>query len=114
MSNCIFCKIAAKTIPASIVYEDDLLIAFEDINPQAPVHILLVPKKHISTLMDVAEEDLHIFGRMTGVAVEIARQRGISDRGFRVVTNCNPEGGQEVYHVHQHILGGRQLRGSLG
>ena len=114
MSNCIFCKIVAKTVPAKIVYEDEFVIAFEDINPQAPVHVLLVPKKHIATIIDAADEDMHIFGRMTKVAAEIARQRGISDRGFRVVTNCNPEGGQVVYHVHQHILGGRQLRGTLG
>jgi histidine triad (HIT) family protein len=114
MSDCVFCKIVEKKIPSKVVYEDDLVFAFEDLSPQAPVHILLVPKKHIPTLLDVLDEDLPLFGHMMKVANNIAREKGIADRGFRVVANCNPEGGQVVYHVHQHILGGRQLHGPLG
>jgi len=114
MSDCVFCRIVEKKLPSKVVYEDDLVLAFEDLSPQAPVHILLIPKKHISTLLDVAEEDLHLFEHMMKVANKIARERGIAGRGFRVVTNCNPEGGQVVYHVHHHILGGRHLQGLLG
>jgi histidine triad (HIT) family protein len=114
MSDCIFCKIVEKKIPAKIVYEDELVFAFEDMNPQAPVHILVIPKKHIATLLEVSEEDFQIFGHMMKTSTKIAREKGIAGKGFRVITNCNPDGGQVVYHVHQHILGGRQLRGTLG
>lgn len=109
MSDCIFCKIVDKKIPARIVYEDEHAIAFEDINPQAPVHTLVIPKKHIPTLLDIKEEDNNLVGHMLKVANKIAKDKGIAERGFRVVTNCNPESGQTVYHIHLHILGGRQM-----
>ncbi|MCL5062180.1 MAG: histidine triad nucleotide-binding protein [Nitrospiraceae bacterium] len=109
MSDCIFCKIAEKKIPARIVYEDEHAIAFEDVNPQAPVHTLVIPKKHISTLLDLKEEDNDLVGHLLKVANKIAKDKGIAERGFRVVTNCNPESGQTVYHIHLHILGGRQM-----
>jgi histidine triad (HIT) family protein len=109
MRDCIFCRIAEKKIPSKIVFEDESVLAFEDTNPQAPVHILLIPKKHIATLLDVADEDLALFGHMVKVANEIARDKGIAERGFRIVTNCNPESGQSVYHIHLHVLGGRRM-----
>ncbi len=109
MSDCIFCKIAEKKIPARIVYEDEHAIAFEDVNPQAPVHTLVIPKKHISTLLDLKEEDNDLVGHLLKVANKIAKDKGIAERGFRIVTNCNPESGQTVYHIHFHILGGRQM-----
>jgi histidine triad (HIT) family protein len=102
--------IAEKKIPAKVVYEDDLVLAFQDVNPQAPVHVLLIPKKHIATLLEAKDEDLHLFGHIMKVANNIAREEGIADRGFRVVANCNPESGQTVYHIHFHILGGREMK----
>jgi histidine triad (HIT) family protein len=109
MSDCIFCKIIDKKIPARIVYEDEHAVAFEDVNPQAPVHTLVIPRKHIPTLLDIKEEDNNLIGHLVKVANKIANDRGIAERGFRVVTNCNPESGQTVYHIHLHILGGRQM-----
>lgn len=109
MSNCLFCKIIGKTIPAKIVHEDELTLAFEDINPQAPVHTLIIPKKHISTLLDLEGDDYRLMGRLFEVANNIAKARGIAGRGFRLVTNCNPESGQTVYHIHLHVLGGRHM-----
>lgn len=109
MSDCIFCKIVEKKIPARIVYEDEHALAFEDINPQAPVHTLVIPKKHIPTLLDIKEEDNNLIGHLVKVANKIANDKGIAERGFRIVTNCNPESGQTVYHIHLHILGGRQM-----
>ena len=114
MSDCIFCKIVEKKIPAKVAYEDDLVLAFEDISPQAPVHTLIIPKQHISTLLDAKSEDLPIFGHMIKVANRIAREKGIAERGFRLTTNCNPEGGQIVFHVHMHLLGGRQMMSPFG
>ncbi len=108
MSDCIFCKIIARKIPSKIVYEDETALAFEDVNPQAPVHTLVIPKKHIPTLLDLKEgEDDHLIGHLFKIANKIAQDKGIADRGFRLVTNCNPESGQTVYHVHLHMLGGR-------
>lgn len=109
MSDCIFCKIIDKKIPARIIYEDEHAIAFEDINPQAPVHTLVIPRKHIPTLLDIKEEDNNLIGHLVKVANKIANDKGIAEKGFRVVTNCNPESGQTVYHIHLHILGGRQM-----
>ncbi len=109
MSDCIFCKIVEKKIPAKIIYEDEYALAFEDINPQAPVHTLIIPKKHIPTLLDIKEEDNNLVGHLLKVANKIANDKGIAERGFRIVTNCNPESGQTVYHIHLHILGGRQM-----
>lgn len=109
MGDCIFCRIIGKTIPAKITYEDEHALAFEDINPQAPVHILIIPKKHISTLLDLGEADYNLMGYMIKTANTIAKDNGIADRGFRLVTNCNPDSGQTVYHIHFHILGGRPM-----
>ena len=109
MSDCIFCKIIDKKIPARIIYEDEHALAFEDVNPQAPVHTLVIPKKHIPTLLDIKEEDNNLIGHLVKVANKIANDKGIAERGFRVVINCNPESGQTVYHIHLHILGGRQM-----
>lgn len=107
--DCIFCKILEKKIPAKIIYEDDLVIAFEDVNPQAPVHALIIPRKHISTNLDITEKDNALTGRMFQAANKIAVDKGIAERGFRLVMNCNPESGQTVFHVHLHILGGRHM-----
>ena len=105
----IFTKIIKREIPAAIVYEDDECIAFRDIDPKAPVHILLVPKKEIPSLAQVTENDKTLLGHLMVKASEIAKAEGISDSGYRVVVNTNKEGGQEVYHIHLHILGGRQM-----
>jgi len=107
--ECLFCKIAEKKLPAKIVYEDDLAVAFEDTNPQAPIHTLVVPKKHISTNLDLREDDKTLRGHLFRVANKIATNKGIADRGFRLVMNCNPESGQTVFHIHLHILGGRRM-----
>lgn len=107
--DCLFCKIAEKKIPAKIVYEDPHVLAFEDLNPQAPVHILVIPKKHISTSLDLSDEDNELIGEMFQAANKIARERGIADRGFRLVMNCNRDAGQTVFHIHLHLLGGRTM-----
>lgn len=109
MGDCLFCKIIEKIIPAKIVYEDEQALAFEDINPQAPVHILVIPKKHIPTVLDLEEDANNLLGHIFKVANKIARDKGIAERGFRLVTNCNPESGQTVYHIHFHLLGGRPM-----
>jgi histidine triad (HIT) family protein len=109
MSDCLFCRIISKKISAKIVYEDDAVTAFEDVNPQAPVHTLVVPKKHISTTLDISKDDRELIGRMFQVANEIAAGKGIAERGFRLVMNTNPEAGQSVYHIHLHLLGGRPM-----
>lgn len=105
----IFTKIIKREIPAAIVYEDDECIAFRDIDPKAPVHILLVPRKEIPSLAEVTAEDKALLGHMLLMASEIAKAEGISESGYRIVVNTNNEGGQEVYHIHMHILGGRQM-----
>jgi histidine triad (HIT) family protein len=107
LMGCIFCDIAGHKIPAKIIYEDELIMAFEDINPQAPVHILVVPKKHIPTSLDIKEEDNELVGSLFRVANKIADGKGIAGRGFRLVMNCNREAGQTVFHMHLHLLGGR-------
>ncbi|MDP2168622.1 MAG: histidine triad nucleotide-binding protein [Thermodesulfovibrionales bacterium] len=107
--DCLFCKIAQKKIPAKIIYEDEHAVAFEDINPQAPVHALIIPKKHISTGLDLKEEDNALVGHLFQVASRIAREKGIAERGFRLVTNTNAESGQSVFHIHIHLLGGRRM-----
>lgn len=107
--DCLFCKIAAKKIPSRIVYEDDDLLAFEDINPQAPVHVLVIPRKHISTALDITDDDHILIGRLFQCASKIAADRGISERGFRLIMNCNSEAGQTVFHIHLHLLGGRLM-----
>lgn len=105
----IFTKIINREIPSDIVYEDDLVIAFKDISPQAPVHILIVPKKEIATINDVTQDDEIALGRLFTVAAKIAQENGIAENGYRVMVNCNKHGGQEVYHLHMHLLGGRPL-----
>ena len=107
--SCLFCKIIDKEIPSKIVYEDEHVLAFEDLSPQAPVHILIVPKKHISTTLDIKDEDNELIGRMFQAANAIAKEKGIDEKGFRTVINCNREAGQTVFHIHLHLLGGRAM-----
>lgn len=109
MSDCIFCRIAAGEIPATVAYEDDEIMAFEDINPKAPVHLLIIPKQHLDTLNDTGADHAHLLGRMTLRAAELAGERGVAQGGYRVLVNCNPDGGQEVFHLHMHLIGGRRL-----
>ena len=108
----IFTKIINREIPAEIVYENDKVLAFKDINPQAPVHILVVPKKEIPTINDITEEDKELIGEMYLAIAKIAKDLNIAEDGYRVITNCNEFGGQEVFHIHFHLLGGKKL-GSL-
>jgi histidine triad (HIT) family protein len=107
--SCLFCRIIAREIPASIVYEDDRVIAFNDINPQAPTHVLIVPKRHIESLNTLEPGDDQLIGELARRAAAIASERGFSDRGYRTVFNTNREAGQTVFHVHMHLLGGRPL-----
>jgi len=109
MSSCLFCKIVSRDIPAKILYEDDRLLAFEDINPQAPLHALLIPKTHIASLNDLTPENDAIVGEMTRRAAALAKDRGFADRGFRTVFNTNRDAGQTVFHIHLHVLGGRSF-----
>jgi len=109
MSDTIFTKIINKEIPADIVYEDDVSLAFRDIQPQAPFHVLIIPKKPIATINDMEEGDKALFGHLFYVAKQIAADQGLADDGYRVVMNCNEFGGQSVYHVHLHMLGGKPL-----
>jgi histidine triad (HIT) family protein len=110
----IFSKIIRREIPSEIVYQDELVTAFRDINPQAPTHILLVPNKLIPTVNEVTSEDEAALGRLFTVAAKIAQQEGIAESGYRLIVNCNRDGGQEVYHLHMHILGGRALGPMVG
>ena len=105
----VFEKIVRGELPADIVYQDELVTAFRDINPKAPVHILIVPNKVIPTINDVAPEDELLIGHMIYVAKEIARREGIAESGYRLIINCNRHGGQEIYHLHVHLVGGRPL-----
>lgn len=114
MENCIFCKIINGEIPSEIVYEDEQVLAFFDINPVAPVHLLIVPRSHISTLNDIGTEQKDLLGHLAWVSKELARQYKISEKGYRLVINCGEEGGQEVQHLHAHLLGGRFLGGVAG
>ena len=106
--DCLFCKIVNGDIPARKLYEDDLVVAFHDIAPQAPVHFLVIPKKHIATLNDMDEDDRALLGHIVYTAQRLAREQGCAE-GFRVVMNCNEQGGQTVYHIHMHVLGQRQM-----
>jgi histidine triad (HIT) family protein len=109
MSDCLFCKIISRAIPATLVYEDDRMIAIDDINPQAPMHVLVIPKAHIATLNDLSAKDDALIGEMTRRAAALARDRGYADRGFRTIFNTNREAGQTVFHIHLHALAGRSL-----
>lgn len=110
MKDCLFCKIINKNIPATIVFEDDKVTAFRDLSPQAPVHILIIPKRHIATLMDITEQDKDIIGYIYLVAQKLAKAEGVAQSGFRIVANCNENAGQAVFHIHFHLLGGRRLQ----
>jgi len=109
MSDCLFCKIVKRQIPAKVVHEDDKMIAIEDVNPQAPLHLLVIPKAHIATLNDLTGEHDALVGEMMRRAAAIARQHGYADRGFRTVFNTNRESGQTVFHIHLHLLAGRPM-----
>lgn len=107
--NCLFCKIVSKEIPATIVYEDEQLLAFRDIRPQAPTHVLIIPKRHIASVNECTAGDESLLGSMILQAKTLAKQEGIDEAGYRLNFNINSGGGQEVYHIHLHLLGGRQM-----
>ena len=109
MEDCLFCKIADGKIPSNRVYEDEEILAFYDINPAAPIHILVIPKKHITSLAHIEKEDEAIIGKIYGVINKISEEKGFKDDGYRVIVNCGKNGGQEVMHLHFHILAGTQL-----
>jgi histidine triad (HIT) family protein len=114
MSDCIFCKIINGEIPCNKVYEDDKVLAFDDIHPMAPAHVIIIPKKHLSTLLDIDVQKSTIAGDLIAAAQKVAAIKGIAQKGFRTVINCNAEGGQVVFHLHMHVLGGRKLQDELG
>ncbi|MBQ9298646.1 MAG: histidine triad nucleotide-binding protein [Clostridia bacterium] len=109
MNDCIFCKIINKEIPSQIVYEDEEILAFKDIAPKAPVHIVVIPKKHIEKITEIEKEDEAVIGKIYSVINQIAKEQGIAEDGFRVIINCGENGGQEVKHIHFHLLGGTKL-----
>ena len=109
MADCLFCKIVAGQIPANIVFQDDHVVAFKDITPRAPTHVLIVPRRHIASLNDLGAGDDGPVGEMVRAAATIARAEGLSDRGYRTVFNCNADAGQTVFHIHLHLLGGRTM-----
>jgi histidine triad (HIT) family protein len=107
MSDCLFCKIVKGDVPGAIVHQDDDLVAFKDINPQAPMHVLIVPRRHVATLNDLAPADDALVGSMARLAAKLARDKGYDERGYRTVFNCNADAGQTVFHIHMHVLAGR-------
>ena len=109
MSDCLFCKIIAGDIPADIVYQDDDVIAFRDINPQASTHVLVIPRKHIATINDLEPDDAPLVGQMYLATKIVAEQEGVAEAGYRTVFNCNRDAGQVVFHIHLHVLGGRRM-----
>lgn len=109
MTNCLFCRIIAGEVPGTLLHQDDRLVVLQDINPQAPLHALVVPRKHIATLNDLGPDDDGLVGEMLRRAAWLAQERGFGERGYRTVFNCNREAGQTVYHIHLHVLGGRPL-----
>ena len=112
--DCIFCNIVAGKIPSDIVYQDEEVIAFHDINPQSPVHMLVIPRKHFTSLNDLTYKEKPLMGRIIATANRLAKEEGIAESGYRLVINCGRQGGQLVPHLHLHIMGGRQLSGQLG
>lgn len=114
METCIFCKIVKGEIPCSKVYEDDRVMAFDDIHPMAPVHVIIIPKEHIPTLLDVNPDRDDVMCALYRAAQIIAKNKGIDQKGFRTVINCNEEGGQVIFHLHMHLLGGKKLIDELG
>jgi histidine triad (HIT) family protein len=109
MSECLFCKIVAKTIPTALVYEDDMVVAFDDINPQAPTHTLVIPRKHMTSMAELQDPDVGLLGRLMLAGNKVAKLKGIAEAGYRVVVNTGAHGGQSVLHLHLHVLGGRYL-----
>lgn len=114
MEDCLFCKIIAGDIPSEKVYEDEQVISFKDIKPEAPFHVLIVPKRHIASINDLTSEDEYLIGHVYTVAAKIAKQFGIAEGGYRVISNCGVNGGQTVGHIHFHLLGGKLLAVHLG
>ena len=110
MSDCLFCSIAEGDVSAELVFESDSIVAFRDINPQAPTHVLIIPRRHIATINDLESDDEGLIGSLFGVARQIAADEGIAEEGYRVVMNCNEGAGQSVFHIHLHLLGGRPMR----
>jgi len=108
-ANCLFCKMVSGEIKPNLVYDDADVMAFNDINPQAPVHALVIPKRHIATLNDTTADDAGLLGKLMNTATQIARDAGVADGGYRLVMNCNPDAGQSVFHIHLHVLGGRRM-----
>lgn len=109
MSDCLFCRIIKGEVKGNIVYQDNSVVAFKDINPKAPVHLLIVPRKHIATVLDLQQEDQGLIGDIFAAANQLARDQGISKDGFRIVINCGPGAGQTVFHLHFHLMGGRSM-----
>ncbi len=109
MKECLFCKIASKELPAEFVWEDEQVIAIKDVNPVAPTHILLIPKKHISSINAATNDDLELIGHMQIIAAQVAKKLKIAESGYRLVNNCGEQGGQTVNHIHYHLLGGRHM-----
>ena len=109
--DCVFCKIAAHEVDSNILYEDDQVVAFRDLKPLAPVHLLVVPKKHLETVADLTEQDEPLMGHMVTVANQLAQDKGVNEKGYRLIVNCGPQAGQAVSHLHLHLLAGRQLSG---
>jgi len=112
--DCIFCQIVAGKVPCEIIFQDETVIAFHDINPQAPTHLLIIPKRHIPSLAHLSEAELSLIGHMVNIANQLAKREGIAEGGYRLVINCGEEGGQLVPHLHLHLLGGRRLSDELG
>lgn len=110
MKDCLFCKIVSGEMDSDIIYKDDKVVVFPDINPQAPVHLLIVPRKHISSLNKISKEDNELIGHIYQVASDLASKKNIAESGYRIVSNCGKEGGQTVYHIHFHLLGGRTMQ----
>ncbi|HSL05442.1 MAG TPA: histidine triad nucleotide-binding protein [Nitrospiraceae bacterium] len=109
MSDCIFCKIVERTIPAALVYEDDLVVAFDDINPQAPTHTLVIPRKHVASIAELQDSDVGLLGHLILAGNKLAKLKRVADAGYRLVVNTGAHGGQTVFHLHLHVLGGRHM-----
>ncbi len=114
MEDCIFCKIVVGEIPAEIVYRSEEIIAFRDINPEAPVHVQIIPRKHIASIADISGDEYYLAGEMVKAANQLAKYEGIAESGYRLTMNCGKQGGQLVPHLHMHLLGGRQMSNKLG
>lgn len=109
MEDCVFCKIIKGEIPSEKVYEDEDILAFKDINPAAPIHVLIIPKKHIATLMEITPEDNELMSKIMSSVQKVAKIMGVDEKGFRLIANCGPDSGQEVMHIHFHLLAGRNM-----